>query len=305
MAQRIIKKDRNMKVWQWACIGLSVLMTVILGLYGFIYLQSEARIQEIYPIPVQTVAIPTDNASLIEGKRLFISRGCSDCHGDNLSGKIFIDDPVVGTLAGSNLTSGKGGIGSHYKEVDFIRAIRHGIAPDNKPLIYMPSQEYHAMNDEQLGAIIAYIRSAPPVSNNPPMKLGFLMRLNFLLGKVPLLAAEIIDHQAINSPVTLGATVEYGQYLMNGCMGCHGKDLSGGPVPGAPATFPKASNLTKDPKASISQWTEGDFFKAMRQGIRPDGSKIDAFMPWKNFSQMTDTELKAIWLYLQTLPAKS
>jgi mono/diheme cytochrome c family protein len=283
-------------------IGFGCVTILAVGLYSLVYLFSETRINRRYSIRIAPVTVPTDTVSLFEGKRLFISRGCSDCHGNDMGGKIFVDDPIVGTLSGSNLTRGKGGIGNTYEALDFVRAIRYGIASDGKPLIYMPSQEYNAMNDDQLGAIIAYIRSAPAVDNVPPLNLGPLMRIGFLAGKIPLLPAEIIDHQAKRPPViAMGATVEYGKYLVNTCTGCHGKDLAGGAVPGAPSSFPKASNITNDPEIGIGRWTEADFFKAMREGKRPDGSQIDPFMPWKNFVQMTDVEIKAIWYYLQTI----
>lgn len=291
-----------MKLMKWMGIVLGSCILLAVAAYGVVYLLSAYRINKIYNPRIQTVAILTDAESVVEGKRLFISRGCSDCHGSNLGGNVFVDDFVVGTLAGSNLTKGKGGIGNTYKYIDFVRAIRHGIAPDGRPLIYMPSQEYYAMNDAQLGAIIAYIRSVPAVDNAPPLSVGPLLRLGLLTGDIPVLPAELIDHEAKRPPaIAMGASVEYGKYLVNTCTGCHGKELAGGAVPGTPPSFPKASNITLGPEAGIGRWTEADFFKAMREGKRPDGSQIDPFMPWRNFSQMTDMELKAIWYYLQTM----
>lgn len=77
----------------------------------------------------------------------------------------------------------------------------------------------------------------------------------------------------------------------------HGPDLTGGggPPPGAP-------NITP---AGIGEWSEADFFTALRHGKRPDGSAISAAMPWIWTSQMTGDEIRALWLYLKNVPAKT
>ena len=88
----------------------------------------------------------------------------------------------------------------------------------------------------------------------------------------------------------------------HGCDGCHGVGLSGGYVEGPPGA-PPAANLT--PHASgLEKWTEADFERALRHGVRPNGTPINIFMPWPNFSGMTDDEVKALWLYLRSVPAK-
>ena len=87
-----------------------------------------------------------------------------------------------------------------------------------------------------------------------------------------------------------------------GCMGCHGPGLSGGPVPGTPPDFKPALNIT--PGGRPGQWSEVDFISAMRTGTTKDGYKLDEFMPWKAVGQLTDDELKAMWAYLESVPAK-
>jgi mono/diheme cytochrome c family protein len=100
-------------------------------------------------------------------------------------------------------------------------------------------------------------------------------------------------------------TKEYGAYVAQTCTGCHGQTLSGGPIPGVPAEPPYPANLTPDPATGLGHWTEADFFAAIREGKRPDGSAINpTAMPWPNFSQMSDTEISAVWVYLQSIPAK-
>ena len=87
------------------------------------------------------------------------------------------------------------------------------------------------------------------------------------------------------------------------CTGCHGPEFSGGAIPGVPPTFPAAANLT--PHATgLGGWSYSEFQIVMRTGARPDGTEVDPFMPWPAYSQMTDTELGALWAYLQAQPAK-
>ena len=72
---------------------------------------------------------------------------------------------LLTTLAASNLTSGLGGKGREYTDIDFVRAIRHGIGKDRKSLVIMPSQYFNKFSDEDVGAIVAYLKSLPPVDN--------------------------------------------------------------------------------------------------------------------------------------------
>jgi len=99
----------------------------------------------------------------------------------------------------------------------------------------------------------------------------------------------------------IGVTAEYGQYLVNiaGCQTCHGAELAGGKDPDPAA--PSAPNLT--PGGELNVWSEADFIQVLRTGITPTGRQLSDYMPWKSFGKMSDDELRAIWLYLESLPA--
>lgn len=285
-------------------LGLAALVLVTLLVLA-VYLLSERRLSRRYEVTPAALAIPADDAARAEGRRLFASRGCADCHDADFGGKVALDDFLAGTIAGPNLTSGTGGIGERG-DLDLVRAIRHGVAPDGRALILMPSHEFYPLSDAEVGAIIAAIRAAPPVNRaNVPVRVGPLMRLLFLLGEVPFVVpAELIDHAAPRPPAPeVAATPAYGAYLANLCLGCHGPQLSGGPIPGVPPDWPAASNLTPDP-SGLGGWNEADFVRAMRAGIGRDGAAIDPVMPWRNFSQMTDLELSALWQHLSALPPR-
>jgi mono/diheme cytochrome c family protein len=168
----------------------------------------------------------------------------------------------------------------------------------------MPSEEYYYFSDADLGAVIAYLKTLPPVDNVlPSNELRPLGRALVAFGEITP-SADTIDHTAPRPTAPPpGVTAAYGAYLAEtgGCRGCHGPGLSGGPLPGGPPDTPVPTNISP---AGIGSWTEADFFRALRTGARPDGSRIDPFMPWGYTSQMTDDEIRAVWLYLQTVPPK-
>ena len=292
---------------------LKVLGAILAGLLGLVVVLfivviflSNARINRSYVIDPIEVTIPSDAASIAEGERMFVTRGCPDCHGPDGEGKVILDDTMVGRFAGPNLTPGQGGIGGDMTEQDWLRAIRHGVGRDGQALLIMPSNEYYVMSDRDLGTLVAYLLRLPPVDQESVSnQVGPLGRALIVTNMAAVLSAEKIDHTAPRpGDVASGVTLEYGKYLAVTCMGCHGEGYSGGAIPGDPSPPPYPANLTPDPQTGLGNWSEADFITAMRSGVRPDGTSIDPKMPWKGFSLMTDEELKALWMYLASVPAK-
>lgn len=291
------------RVLKWLGVLLIALIgiVVIAALVG--YLVSERRIAQTYTLSDEALTLPTDAASLAEGQRLVTIRGCSDCHTPDFGGQVFIDDPMIGTIATANLTTGQGGATASYSVADWERAIRHGIGADGQGLLIMPSYEYAGLSNEQVAQMIAYLQTVPAV-DRVPAEPSFkpLGRALFLMGQLPLLPAEKVDHGAAHvASVPAAASTEYGAYLSTTCTGCHQPNLAGGVVPGsAPGALPSA-NLT--PAGNLAHWSLDDFKATLRAGITPEGKVLDpAVMPWPITAQMTDVELEAIWLYLKSLP---
>ena len=144
----------------------------------------------------------------------------------------------------------------------------------------MPSDAYNFLSAEDLGAILAWVKQLPPV-NRPtgPITLGPIGKMLWSTGLAQLQQARVIDQAAPFPPAPpVGPTPEYGKYLtvVGGCTICHGPNLAGGIKEGPPGTPPSA-NLTP---AGLKGWTEADFFRALREGRKPDGSGINPFMPW-------------------------
>lgn len=244
------------------------------------------RLSGTYDVAPAPIAIPTDPEALERGRRLTDAVLCTECHGDDLGGRMYLEAPgIIGHLAATNLTRGQGGVGDDFTDTDWIRALRHGVGPDARSLLITPAQHYYYLSDGDLAAIIAYVKSVPPVDNElPPSSLGPLGRV-VLFFSPTWLPAERIDHRGPRpSTPSPGVTADYGEYLVRAtaCGVCH-----------------QGSNgLSFD----VAGWTGEEFIRAMRTGLLPDGHRMDpSAMPWPKIGKLTDQELKAIWLYFQVL----
>jgi mono/diheme cytochrome c family protein len=295
------------KALKWVGIVLGILIGLVALVLAYVYFSTQARINKNYSIQPEALAIPSDQEAIARGAHMAIVRACVDCHTADLGGGVVLEDPAIGLLYSSNLTSGQGGVASHYTDADWVRAIRHGVDAEGKAVIFMPSWEFYTLSDQELADIIAYVKSVPPVDRPPRQnQMGMLIRAMWAFNQLgsPMLSAETIDHTGPRPAAPpVGVTAEYGGYLAIGCTGCHGAGFSGGPIPGAPPDFPPALNLT--PGGELVGWTTADFIQTLHTGVTPSGKQLrPEYMPWPLFGQMTDDELSAVFLYLQSLPAK-
>jgi len=254
-------------------IGLALLAGVLLVPGGM------KTLTQTYPdIPVETIAIPTGPDAVASGKHIATIWACTKCHGEDLSGKMLSDDPFIGTIPAANLTSGKGGVGASYSETDWIRAIRYGVEPDGHATIFM--NDYTTLSDKDLGDLIAYLKQLPLVdAKYPESQYGPLSALASVVGlytPAAKMTDETMPRPADPAP---DVTVDYGRYLFTGCGECHSASLAG----------------------KVKDWTQADFVRALQTGILPGGKKLTPAMPLKTYGEMTDTELSALWLYLQSI----
>jgi mono/diheme cytochrome c family protein len=279
----------------YGLIGLVAL--IALGLAA-LYAITSHDLLKTYSFPDASVPAATDSVGLERGRHLVEVIGkCAVCHADDYGGKVLVDDFAMGHLVSANLTSGRGGI-ADYTDGDYERAIRHGVGRDGRALIFMPAEAYNVLSDADLAAMIGYLRTLPPVDREAGRpSVGPMARARYVAAGFPLLPVELIDHAGERRVPVPGPTVEYGHYLatVGVCRSCHGSDLAGTGEPGAP-------DLTR---SRLAAWTEADFFRALRQGQRPDGSAIDPEkMPWLRSGRMTDDEIRAVWAYIRSLPAR-
>ena len=293
------------KVFKWAAIVAAVLIGLVVIAGTGIGIVSNQKANETYEIETAVLTIPTDEASIAEGERIVAIRGCADCHNSDLAGGIFVDDAALGTFYATNITPGTNSNVADFTPADWDRAIRHGVGADAKPLVIMPSTDYYRISDEDLSKMIAYLQTVPPVDQTemwPEPAPGLVGRMLLATNQLPY-AAALIDHTTPPPvSVTVAVSAEYGSYLATTCTGCHGMDLAGGPIVGAPPDYPPAANLT--PAGNLANWTQEEFLNTLRTGETPEGKQLNPnYMPWPITLQMSDDELAAIWLHLQTMPA--
>ena len=291
------------KVLKWigivlgALIGLLVIAIAVLSLIGYQKMSNSAQYQV-----TESFTAPASADAIARGQYIVNSTtGCLGCHGDGAKGTVFFDGLPFGTLAAPNLTSGKGGIGGIMADADWNRAIRHGIGHDGRLLMIMPAEHFAHMADADFGAVVAYIKSLPPVDNVLPARSLAIPAYIFIGAGMFSPAAALIDHGAAHpASVTPAESADYGSYIVQlaECRGCHGPDLTGQTGGFGPA----APNIS--PTSEEGAWTKAQFINTIRTGINPAGHQLTDDMPWKTFKNMNDHDLGAVYTYLHSLPAK-
>ena len=286
------------RVLKWVLVLFAGLALAVVALLIYVFIGSNRLMARTYSVAVPRVSIVSDADTLARGKYLVEKVAlCVDCHDRDLGGKVVEESFAMGRLVSANLTRGSGGLPPDYSDEDFLRVLTHGVKRDGRSVIFMPSADYH-FTAEDLGAIIAYIRSLPPVDRKPPaMSVGPMARALGLFTDFPLASAARIDHSEnrLAAAPDRSNPVAGGEYLVwtAGCRGCHGPQFTGG---GGPP--PGASNITP---TGIGTWTEQDFIVALRTHRRPDGSSIAEAMP-RTYGEMSDDDLRKVFAYLRTVP---
>lgn len=244
--------------------------------------------------------------AVARGKHLVSSRYvCIECHGKDFSGGVMIDAPPMGAWHGPNLTGGEGSPTAGYTPADWDRIVRHGVRKDGTPAV-MPSEDFAGMSDQELSDIVAYIGTfAPSDKQIPPRSFGPISTMLFATGQlVPAAEHFAANAEHLTHPPEAAETPEFGKHLAQVCTGCHRAGLNGGPILQGDPAWPPSSNLTTGEGGIGSTYSFEDFERAMREGTQPDGSThlhpMDLVAPYT--SNMTDTEMKALWAYLQSVP---
>lgn len=290
-----------MKVLKWIAITLGLLIVILVAAAAVLGITGGVRINKQYSVQAEKITIPADEESLDRGKHL-VEVYCTSCHGDDLSGEPIFDEPSIARVVGPNIT----GLSENHDDSELILAIRHGLGHDGRQLMLMPADVFINFSAEDLGLVIAYLKTLPATDGDPgETEVTYIGKIMMQLGVFgELFAAEYIDHDLpFPSMPPIGANAEYGAYLAPLCQSCHGEDLIGDQPPD-PAS-PPAPNLT--PGGRLGVWSQADFLTTMQTGITPDGRELDnEFMPTEMFSKFKEEELQALWIYLQSLePAPS
>jgi cytochrome c553 len=278
------------------------LLALIVAVVGALYVLTEPRLRKRHAITPHSLTLPRDSPSLADGERLAAIRGCTTCHGAHGQGDIMIDSFMIGRIVSPNLTIAV----RDYSDVQLEAIIRQGVRPDGTSVVAMPSEMFSVLTDEDLGKILAYLRTLPPSEGNErSRRLGPMARLAFLLGEFSPAAEGVRKARALASsfPTTPDPNVRGGYLARTVCTECHGLDLRG-----------HEGNLGGSiPDLVIAvAYSREDFTRLMRTGkalgdreLRPSMSQVAR----RRFSRFTDAEISDLHSYLvaraQTLSQSS
>lgn len=284
--------------------SLAALVVVIAAAAGVVSQLADRKLHRIVQLPPLQATFAQAEGQLDHGEYLYKTRGCMECHGADGAGHVVIDDKDSGFFVRApNITAGGASPARGYTDVDWVRTLRHGVKPSGEPLLIMPSEDYAQMTDSDVGAIVAYVRSLPPANGGAAQFSPWPLPIKaaYLFGAIQD-AAEKIDHTAPPLAAVPDDLLARGQYVAQGCTGCHGAHFSGGKIPGAPPAWPDAANLTSAPGSGMAHYSSAEQFKSMlRTGKRPDGSVVSGVMPFKSLAYMSDAELDALFAFLKQL----
>lgn len=248
--------------------------------------------------PVPDLHIAAAPGEIARGQEIADSF-CAGCHSKTgiLTGGTDLGKEIalpIGSFIAANLTPA--GELAHWSDGEIFRAIRNGIDAEGHWLTIMSYTNAGKLSDDDIKALIAYIRSLPAGGTptpDPPDSLSLPGLILLGAGKLP--AGKPVFVGVITAPPK-GATLAYGAYILSyqDCRECHGAGLTGG-VEGQLAPIGPDLDVVKE-------WKREEFIAAMRTGVTPDGHHIGAVMPWQAVGRMDDVELSAIYEYLTHLP---
>ena len=284
-------------VVRWSSVGLTAVLAAALLVLSALTIVGLFKAQARHaPVPSMKVAVTPEQ---IQRGRTIADSFCAACHsstglltGGEDIGKHF---PIpIGSFVAANLTPA--GPLSRWSDGEVFRAIRNSVGADGRWLVVMSYTNAGKLSDEDIRALIVYIRSLPAAGRatvSPPDRLNMLGLVMLGAGMLP--AGKPVLTGVITAPPK-GPTVPYGEYILSyqDCRECHGARLSGG-VKGQMAPIGPDLNLVKE-------WRREEFIATMRTGTDPYGRPLSQQMPWRPIGKMDDEELGAVYEYLTHLP---
>ncbi|MCL4795355.1 MAG: c-type cytochrome [Bryobacteraceae bacterium] len=281
-------------------------------------------------VPPSNIQIERTPERVARGRYLFTQLAdCDGCHSprdwQRFAGPVIeaergagVEFPpelgLPGRIFTANLTSDpETGLGQ-WTDGEILRAIREGVSRDGTALFnFMPYDHFAGMSDEDAHALVAYIRTLPPVRRKQPRPdLDF--PLNYLINDFPKPLAGPVP------PPAKDDKVKYGEYLVNLalCKHCHtvfdkgapvaGREFGGGQEFRIDSRLVRSANITPDEDTGIGRWTEERFiakfkgFAEMHAGNAPKMTQANfTLMPWLALSRLPEDELSAIYAYLRSV----
>lgn len=268
-------------------LGLVMLLVIAAGV---VYTLSVRILRAPDGLTGSTLNVPDDSASVAEGGRLAAIRGCDGCHGPGVAGRVMVDQLILGRLVAPALPD----LARRETPEKMERAIRHGIGIDGRALVLMPSEMYYDLSDEDLGRIVAWLRSLPGGQDRLPSRSLRLARLFFVTRRFQPAYAHVPPGRTRFQPPQQGDTLRIGEYLARtSCPECHGMDLTGdgGSTPSL---------------AIVAGYSAEEFDTFVRTGLAKGGRELELMsdIARSRLSHLNDEELTALRLYLSGLASR-
>lgn len=266
-------------------LTVGVLLTAGLCAAGYVYVASERALARTYAVPLKPFQAPRDATAVAAGQRLATIYGCNNCHGARLEGTKLYDEPGIARISAPNVSR----IAHEYTDAELERLIRHGVKLDGTSTWIMPAAMFSHLTDEDLGNIIAWVRSMPAVDGVArEMTLRPLGRIGVVSEKFVPQALQVTASEP--SAMDRADPLAQGRYLvMTACTECHGANLAGSDIVNAPGLMVAAA------------YSQADFARLMRTGIGRGDRKLGLMteVGQVRFSAFTDAEVDAVRAYLE------
>jgi mono/diheme cytochrome c family protein len=269
---------------RWVVRGLLGLVAIVVVALAVVYGGSEWVLRKAHAVPNESIAVPTDAASIAEGARMARIANCRDCHGRDGEGKVLFEAPGLGRIAPPSLAR----VAATHSNEDLVRAIRYGVHKDGSSLMIMPTFALGHLADQDLGRIIAWIRTLKPgpKDSTATMYYGPIGRALIVAGKFPTMATG-------GKVAATARPADMGRYVADfACTACHKLHVEGLMEDGAtrvPALAPM-----------VAAYDPAKLKKLLRTGV---GSKPDhgimSVVARESFAVLTDQEIDAIQAYLK------
>lgn len=268
-----------------AARALASAMAVLLAACG----REEAEQPKAEPPPV---AFERASGNALEhGERMARVLGCRGCHGDDLTGHAWIEDPQVAILYTSNLTRSV----PEYSDAELARTIREGARPDGSPLWAMPSEIFTELHDADMVPLIAWLRTVRPAGTaHPRIAIGPQGRREIASGEIVPAPEEVRRGRGVG-PSPLDGRHEFARYMIRAtCSECHGLDLTGSREEGRDGRRGPPDLIV------ASGYTREQFRRLMRTGLPPDGRDLGLMkrVSESRFAHLTTREIDSIYDYL-------
>jgi cytochrome c553 len=250
------------KLLRWIGYVLAAIVLIALIFAAWVWFASGRVLSRTHEGRAERLAAP-DAAQRADAGRQARIQGCTHCHGEQLEGRMMFDGQPFATVWAPNLSE----LAGRTSDQQLARAIRQGIGADGRALFIMPSDQYSRLSDEEVAALIAFIRATPRRGGpTPPIRWGPIGRFALAMGQMPPIMTRIEDY-GIREPYDTGPGEAAGRRLAaNTCSACHGPDLSGQP---SPEGGPPAPDL-----AIAGAYDLAQFRMLMRTGVPPGGRDL-------------------------------